>query len=584
LQVLQEVAAAKQVVVACGNQIVSGDNFYREVIGVSNHYASFQKMLRKIRPAVELMSPSAAILLKQSVPLLELIETYRSWNATKAVDKVYSLLNFSSDAHNVPSLQPDYSISEHELARRIVQFAFPGCVIDEQTDSQSHAITFEVEGHILGEISTKESGRGNGRKWSFDSRNLSGKSDLAGMTFNPNVQGLVGDGAITLLNERRLVFGYVCYLRGSSRPAVLNHKNGVFHVVMMATPPPAIGTGNQNQASLESTNSERTWDKLLPLLNNETDGMNKFRLTWDPFRQPTAAEASAYLPTPNNPEIQWEARLESMKEAALKKRAEGRLEDVHTCRTLTMLRLMYSQDRKEIKAGTSKYTITIHQAANEQLIGTLKLLLDANAPVDERDEKGLTALHYAAFVGNAEIVKALLQAKATVDVEHEKVGTPLSIAVAQQHPDVCRLLLLAGALSEIRSSASLVDPVMYGDLAAVKSLLDSGADPNSTEDIADIKGVTPLHIAAEMGHLEIARLLIQRGAKLDALTSTDTQPIHQAAMNGYDEVVALLLELGADVNCQDDNGATPLDFAIFRENYQTADMIREFGGKHNKLK
>ena len=34
----------------------------------------------------------------------------------------------------------------------------------------------------------------------------------------------------------------------------------------------------------------------------------------------------------------------------------------------------------------------------------------------------------------------------------------------------------------------------------------------------------------------------------------------------------------------DDNGVTPLDFAIFRENYQTADMIREFGGKHNKLK
>jgi ankyrin repeat protein len=314
--------------------------------------------------------------------------------------------------------------------------------------------------------------------------------------------------------------------------------------------------------------------------------MNKFRLTWDPFRQPTAAEASAYLPTPNNPEIQWEARPESMKEAAIKKRAEGQLEDVHTCHTLAMLHVMYSEGREEIKAGTSKYTITIHQAAKEQLIGTLKLLLDANAPVDERDENCLTALHYAAFVGNAKIVKALLQAKATVDVEHEKVGTPLSIALTQQHPDVCRLLLLAGAkpLSERPSSASLFDPVMYGNLAAVKSLLDSGADPNSTVDIADINGVTLLHMAAEMGHLDIAELLIQRGAKLDALTSTDTQPIHQAAMNGYDEVVALLLELGADVNCQDDNGVTPLDFAIIRENYQTADKIRELRAKPNKLK
>jgi ankyrin repeat protein len=314
--------------------------------------------------------------------------------------------------------------------------------------------------------------------------------------------------------------------------------------------------------------------------------MNKFRLTWDPFRQPTAVEASAYLPTPNNPEIQWEAMLESIKEAALKKRAGGQLEDVHICHTIAMLWLMHSQDKEEIKAGTSKYTITIHQTANEQLIGTLKLLLDANAPVDERDEKGLTALHYAAFVGNAKIVKALLQAKATVDVEHEKVGTPLSIAVMQRHPEVCRLLLLAGAkpLSGRLSSVSLFDRVVYGDLAAVKLLLDSGADPNSIEDIAHIKGVTPLHMAAEMGHLEIAELLTQRGAKLDARTSTDSQHIHQAAMNGHDKMVALLLELGADVNCRDDNGVTPLDFAIFRENYQTADMIREVGGKHNKLK
>lgn len=117
----------------------------------------------------------------------------------------------------------------------------------------------------------------------------------------------------------------------------------------------------------------------------------------------------------------------------------------------------------------------------------------------------------------------------------------------------------------------------------MKLLLDSGADPNSIEDIAHIKGVTPLHMAAEMGHLEIAELLTQRGAKLDARTSTDSQHIHQAAINKHDEV-ALLLELGADVNCRDDNGVTPLDFAIFRENYQTADMIREVGGKHNKLK
>ncbi|KAK3680906.1 heterokaryon incompatibility protein-domain-containing protein, partial [Podospora appendiculata] len=119
--VLQEVAAAKRVVVACGSSTVDGGDFCREILGVASFSTSFNKILRKIRPAVQLMDSSYSGLHRGQLPLLELIETYRSWDATKAVDKVYSLLAFSSDGNAVPELQPDYSLPPHILAQRIIQ-------------------------------------------------------------------------------------------------------------------------------------------------------------------------------------------------------------------------------------------------------------------------------------------------------------------------------------------------------------------------------------------------------------------------------------------------------------------------------
>ena len=59
--------------------------------------------------------------------------------------------------------------------------------------------------------------------------------------------------------------------------------------------------------------------------------------------------------------------------------------------------------------------------------------------------------------------------------------------------------------------------------------------------------------------------------------------IHDSARKGNSEVVKQYLVSGADVNEKDDDGATPLDWAISRGKIETADLLRKYGGKHGTI-
>ena len=61
--------------------------------------------------------------------------------------------------------------------------------------------------------------------------------------------------------------------------------------------------------------------------------------------------------------------------------------------------------------------------------------------------------------------------------------------------------------------------------------------------------------------------------------------MHQAAVKRRNGVVELLIGKGLDVNAKDEDGDTPLDWAIIRNHTETADLLRKHGGKkHNELK
>lgn len=102
--------------------------------------------------------------------------------------------------------------------------------------------------------------------------------------------------------------------------------------------------------------------------------------------------------------------------------------------------------------------------------------------------------------------------------------------------------------------------VEAADLAQVRTLL--AADPSLVHQKDDSQyRDLPLHVAAAIGHVEIAELLVKHGAAIDAHDTDRSTPLHVAAVRRQPDMVVFLIAQGADLAFQDDNGAWSLSFA-----------------------
>ena len=80
---------------------------------------------------------------------------------------------------------------------------------------------------------------------------------------------------------------------------------------------------------------------------------------------------------------------------------------------------------------------------------------------------------------------------------------------------------------------------------------------------SDNAGMTPLHGAAMIGDVEVARVLVEKGkADIHSKTTTGYTPLHVAALFGKTEFVQFLLENGADPDMRDNDNLTPVERAI----------------------
>jgi ankyrin repeat protein len=101
--------------------------------------------------------------------------------------------------------------------------------------------------------------------------------------------------------------------------------------------------------------------------------------------------------------------------------------------------------------------------------------------------------------------------------------------------------------------------IKNGQIGLVADLINKS--PSLIAETDKEQGATPLHWSAVYRRPEIAKLLIDKGADVNAKTKDNMTPLHNAAQNGCDEIIELLLNSGANVNAKNIFGQTPLHIA-----------------------
>ena len=100
-----------------------------------------------------------------------------------------------------------------------------------------------------------------------------------------------------------------------------------------------------------------------------------------------------------------------------------------------------------------------------------------------------------------------------------------------------------------------------GHVKIAKVLIQNGAKVNTV----DKNNTTALHRAASKGHVDVAKVLIQNGVDVNAVNKNKWTPLHCAAWRGYVDFAKVLIQNGADVNAVDKDNLTALHEAATRE-------------------
>lgn len=216
-------------------------------------------------------------------------------------------------------------------------------------------------------------------------------------------------------------------------------------------------------------------------------------------------------------------------------------------------------------------------ASTEGRARTIERLLKAGADVGAALQTGETPLMTASRVGNVESVKLLLASGADVNArERSRDQTALMWAVSEQHADVVQVLLEHGADSGARSGVR-------------RMLVNAGADglQRLTGDYADFTdeaqgGFTPLLFAARVGDLTSARLLVEKGARVNDEAPAGASALHIAILSGQSQVATFLLDSGADPDSAT-GGYTPLHTAVLRGDHALVEQLLAKGADPNAL-
>lgn len=196
-------------------------------------------------------------------------------------------------------------------------------------------------------------------------------------------------------------------------------------------------------------------------------------------------------------------------------------------------------------AGNVRGWTPFHFASLGGKVEVIDMFLDRGIDVNTHSSDGSTSLYLASIGGHADVVQMLLDRGADRSATVEDGITALHVASTCGHLEIVQKLLAGGSSGNTylqEKMSALFKAAADGDADAAKLLLERGDDHSAVK----YKGLGLTQVAARHGHLDVLQVLLDAGFDVD--TEKGLTPLHQACAGGHANVVRMLLARGANVN------------------------------------
>lgn len=186
-------------------------------------------------------------------------------------------------------------------------------------------------------------------------------------------------------------------------------------------------------------------------------------------------------------------------------------------------------------------------------------------------------LHLAIARGNLAAVRALLDSGADIEVHNENGDSPLVHAVVQRNLEAVQVLIEAGACLEAPDARGET-PLICAVVSGHAEMVQALIDGGANVETPDSDGDTPLICAVVNNQAQMVQALLGRRADVEASDREDgASPLSRAVADGQVDIVRALLDGGANLEVCDRSGITLLECAVAEGHVAVVQLMAERG-------